>query len=300
MNPDILLSWLNSDSSTKRVRAARAFKRQPDSKYVDQLRLAHQKEDVPWIRDALTEAIDAMSSKKGVRAPNNDRGRRPRSADPDNSLDIEAIQSEAIDDSIGKILHELEPTVGAIKVIASEEIDDYAKSKTKEEFKTLDDLLGTFEDWRRVEQSPRFEEENLYQIVANLVDQSRYANVTLRIDHDLVFRTDRSLLRIIFSNAIRNAVEACNQLDETNPPRIVVSAALSDKGLWASVVDQGIGIPQGRGTALHNRQSTKPGHRGMGLPLIHKAVNTLGGSWELKNSAGGGASFSFEIPRVDS
>lgn len=238
-----------------------------------------------------TESKDTTVKRRELPAP------PARFDSQDSGLDIEAIQSAAIDDSIGKILHEIEPAIGAIKIIASEEIDDYINSETVKEFKKLDDLLATFEDWRKVEQSARLRKENIYEIVLDVVGVSADINVSLKMDKDLTFSTDRSLIRIVFSNAIRNAKESCEMLDTDEKPEIVVSGGVSDKGLWASVVDQGIGLPAGQATVLRNRQSTKPGHRGMGLPLIHKAVTVLGGSWELKESAASGAAFYFEIPR---
>jgi signal transduction histidine kinase len=296
LNPDLLLAWLSSNSAIKRVRAARGLKKIPNKTFLEEIRKHYHKEDVPWVKEALLSLIQKYEkttvSKKKQKA-------KKQINDNLRADEIEAIISDAVSDSIGQILHEIEPVIGALKVVAIDEIDNYTDSELKKEFGRLDELLQTFENWRRVEQSPRYSKSNLYELVKKQVthENTEGVEVEINIPKDLVFSADQILLKIIFSNALRNAVDASLNIAEEARQPVVISAGESEIGLWASVVDRGLGLPDSKKLILSGSYSTKPGHRGMGLAVIHKAINALEGEWDLKDGKIGGAVFFFEIPR---
>ncbi len=279
-----------------RVRAARAFSKDPDPKYREELLFAYHKEDVPWVKKALKLALQQLEQKdSGAKLERHDLESSESTTD---AADVEAIQSAAIDDSIGQILHEIEPLIGNLKVVARDEVRDFDNSKLRAEFNRLDDLLETFEDWRRVEQTPRYREEDIFRLVSQIAEDQQFSDVGVRVHvpDSLSMSTDRTLLRIIFSNALRNAVESTRNAEVDRRQPVVIAANATTDGMWASVLDRGIGLPAEEDVLLRSRQSTKPGHRGMGLVIVDKAVSALKGSWDLKNGSGGGAEFYFEIP----
>ena len=97
-------------------------------------------------------------------------------------------------------------------------------------------------------------------------------------------------------NLVQNAIEA-------SPPGGVVRvvATMEDSVFLLSVCDQGPGVP------AHLREqifapffSTKSGGRtsgmGLGLALVRRSVDALGGRIELRDRAGGGTEFRIQIP----
>ena len=107
---------------------------------------------------------------------------------------------------------------------------------------------------------------------------------------------DSSLLRIIISNAIRNAPEATEEVSFRSPSRIIINGGLTDKGLWISVIDDGVGLKSDEKILFKSRFTTKPGHKGFGLAIVQKAVSTLNGTWDLKDGKFKGAEFYFDVP----
>jgi len=270
LNPELLLAWLVSESAIKRIRAARGLKDNVHLELFDKIRKQYHKEEVPWVKEALSTVINRYEEQKKVSSKKKVVKKKSFEGNKIQAEEIEEIQSAAVSDSIGQVLHEIEPVVGALKVVARGEIENYQDSKLKEEFDRLDELLQTFEDWRRVEQSPRYSLTNVCELVSFQAGREKPDGIEfeINISKDLEFSTDQALLKIVFSNAIRNAVDSTLNVDLNDRRSIVMSAGRSEIGLWASVLDRGLGLPDKDKPILSSRYSTKPGHRGMGLAII--------------------------------
>lgn len=70
----------------------------------------------------------------------------------------------------------------------------------------------------------------------------------------------------------------------TEKAPIVVSAGITNKCFWLSIIDDGVGLPSDHDVLYKSRYTTKPGNRGLGLAIIGKAIHSLKGDWELKKS----------------
>ncbi|HEY9486755.1 MAG TPA: ATP-binding protein [Chryseosolibacter sp.] len=120
----------------------------------------------------------------------------------------------------------------------------------------------------------------------------------IRFDFDqeaLYIQSDENLLRNIFVNLLTNAikfspgqtevdlsVKVCNQ---------VVECRIRDKGLGIEEEDlQRIFEPFQRG---HNVESIKG--TGLGLPIVKRAVETLGGTVDVESEAGHGTAFTIKL-----
>lgn len=297
MSETVLLNWLKSDNAIDRTRAARSLGQAGSSAIVPELSEALRSEDVPWVKRAISDAIRQLSvaDRQFNREPDG------QALDGDVQIEVEAIQSKAIEESIGQLLHEIDPIVGSITAVASEEINDFENSRLKEELDLLDETLQTFEEWRKVERKPRYSTVNLHGLVVGISEKFRSSDVQfdVLIRDGLEIIADKRFLRIIFNNVIKNGLESTLLVPSDRRRPIVINAGIAGDVFWASVVDHGIGLPENREYLLAADQSTKPGHRGMGLGIAHKALSTLGGNWRLQNGASSGAVFEFEIPIVE-
>lgn len=290
---DVLLS-LGSLLPHEQAAAIKHLKRSVSDGDIDDIRRVINKENSPWLKKMLEGLIDGLR----VGPPTEQKGAM---LEKDDLIDINAIKSEAISDSIGQVLHELDPIVGSINLYAKREVVNYKDSKIKSELERLEEIIKTFEDWRRVEQAPRYRSIMVYEVVEREMDRCLGESgnkITINLSKDLVFSVDGSLLRIIISNAIRNALESTLEVKDRVTLPILINGGLTDRCLWISVIDDGVGLKGELEVSFKNRFSTKPGHNGFGLAIVNKAISTLEGRWELSNSTSStrGAVFYFEVP----
>lgn len=293
MNPNLILGWLQSESSIVRIRAARRLVKEKHGECLDALRIAYQTEEIPWVKNAFSQALSAYEEERQSGSSEH----RDQEFGED---DIPFIESQAISDSIGQVLHELEPAIGQLRVVAREVVASFDGSALKHEFEKLDELLETFENWRTVEQRPTPRTVKVREVINEVtseVDIWSDSAIDLQVltTEEIEIVTDLQLLRIIVSNALRNAVEATIAIGNGHP--VTVSYGLTNTSFWISINDRGIGLPPNQSSFLKSTTSTKPGHRGMGLAIVDKAVQAIKGNWDLKNGPAGGAEFYLEIPK---
>lgn len=109
--------------------------------------------------------------------------------------------------------------------------------------------------------------------------------------------TDESLLRHILSNLLANALKYS---DPATPVGLILAPAGSDC-FSLTVADQGIGIPADERARIgepfwrgRNAGST-PG-TGLGLVVVRRCLDLLGGQWQVECPAGGGTRFVVTLP----
>ena len=106
-------------------------------------------------------------------------------------------------------------------------------------------------------------------------------------------------LTTILGNLIDNAFEALNE-PGSGPGRVVLELVEDEDGITVQVSDNGPGIPQGAADSIFtDGYTTKPANsslrRGLGLALVHRLVQRLGG--EISVSEGAGAVFTVWLPK---
>jgi signal transduction histidine kinase len=293
MNINSLLTELKNLRPDKQIEKLKEIEKNITPEQVATIEAAAKEANQPWLSSALQDIVS--SSKQGPS--------KPASSPLDEGIsDLNAIRSEAVSDSIGQILHELEPIVGSIKLLAISEVNEFESSRIKHELMLLDELLETFENWRKVEQPPNYQEANLYDIIEkewSRLQPKSSVELTINISKELTFNLDPSLFRIVCSNALRNSIEACKGLTIREKKPILVNSNKTNSSLWLSIIDDGIGLQGKSDELMKSRFTTKPGNQGLGLALVDKAIKLLNGNWYLTKSKTGGAEFSFEIPKKD-
>ncbi|MCF8467235.1 MAG: sensor histidine kinase [Sneathiella sp.] len=115
-------------------------------------------------------------------------------------------------------------------------------------------------------------------------------------------RADRDQLIQVMINLVSNAIKFCNK---ANGKIDVVVAAGKDM-LQVSVTDNGKGVPENMTERVFEKfhqslddSEDKPQGSGLGLAICREIVTFLGGKIWVVNKVGGGASFSFTVPRSD-
>ncbi|PHQ71058.1 MAG: histidine kinase [Sneathiella sp.] len=115
-------------------------------------------------------------------------------------------------------------------------------------------------------------------------------------------RADRDQLIQVVINLVSNAIKYCNK----QKGEITVTVSSETDGVLVNVLDNGRGIPDEIMDQIFEKfhQSAgigddKPQGSGLGLAICREIVTFLGGEIWVANDIGGGASFSFTIPRAD-
>ncbi len=143
-------------------------------------------------------------------------------------------------------------------------------------------------------------------VVAGLIlgkfNRARELKINLKLDPDSSFadippHIDRAGLVTILGNLLDNAFEAAREAEEAADVRLF----LTDLGLdlIIEVEDSGRGIPARIADSLFERGVTThegPG-RGVGLYLVHRAVEAAAGSISFGQGELGGALFTVSIPK---
>jgi signal transduction histidine kinase/CheY-like chemotaxis protein len=140
----------------------------------------------------------------------------------------------------------------------------------------------------------------LQQVSTNLAPKITTTQATINIADDLpVISSNRTLLGEIFTNLIDNSLTYC-QSDRL--PTVSISYCLQANQHHFSVADNGIGIPpeyQERifqaFQRLHSAEEY-PG-TGIGLAIVKKSVELLGGQVGVESQVGTGTTFWFTIPQ---
>jgi PAS domain S-box-containing protein len=119
----------------------------------------------------------------------------------------------------------------------------------------------------------------------------------LELDRDAQWvRADRIQVQQVLINLIRNAIEAMGQSAKRE---VVIATRAKDKMVEIEVADTGSGLAVEDPDQLFSEfLTTKASGMGLGLPISRTIVEAHGGQIEARNRAGGGASFTFTLPRA--
>ena len=276
-NTDGLFRRLKSDLPTDRLEAARYFARQARPEDEPRLREALAIENVLWIRTALSRALARISPKVQDDPP------QASSLDAD---DVPArfaaqVYSDALEAATAQLIHETEPLVGALRLSAEAEIQDFASSRTRRNLDRLDQFLEAISRLRRAAGAPKYEEFSLDEVVNRSIQEFQVPeglHIQKAGPQPCVVEGDSSVIALCFDNGLRNAIEAtvATGADLSSRP-VTVSWGHTDVDCWISIVDLGIGFKGNLQRALEMGTTTKLSHLGMGLAITNQALKSMAG-----------------------
>jgi signal transduction histidine kinase len=193
--------------------------------------------------------------------------------------------------------HQLGNAVNALKVtldVLQGNFDNFDDAKRKEYINRASELLGR--------QEALIEAMRSYSI-ANAIDPKPmdFLSFWQHVVEEASHRMERQSIRLIhhfngspcvimgtpialdtvMRHLLDNALEA---LDRVRQPEIELDTSLSEDTLMISVRDNGCGIrEQDLSKIFVPLFTTKPGRRGMGLPIALKLLSSMGGRIELES-----------------
>lgn len=277
------LRLLQSERTRERLDAARFLAAYAEPEDEPVLRSALAKDRVSWI---------AASLHRSIRTANRTRPDLDQGSSPEDEL------ARAVAESTAKIVHEIAPILGALRLYASREVEDYESSRTAIELGRLQNLLAALDNLGRAAGSPSFVEVALSDLISDLADSIEdITGVTIRRTGPTPFKVlgDRALIDLVLRNALLNAAESAQEAESDQG--VVLSWGDTDIDYWISVMDSGIGLPPARSGIREIGTTTKLGHLGMGLAVASQACESMGGSIELTDRDGGGVRFEFRWPK---
>lgn len=194
------------------------------------------------------------------------------------------------------ISHDLRTPLARLRLEAEMSVnDEEARRNMAMDIDQLDAIIDKFMDYARPG------EVKLVPVhLAALIDREASAfrdpsqiRITSRVAIDLTVMADETELGRVFANLFENA-RRYGRSNDTGIAMVFVSYARTGPWVIVSVRDQGPGVPPEKLTEL-----TTPFYRGdaartaatgagLGLAIVEKALQRMGGSFELANAADGG------------
>lgn len=107
-------------------------------------------------------------------------------------------------------------------------------------------------------------------------------------DEPVIVDADAGMMRQVFTNLLKNAGEALDELRANPPegwvPQVRVSLRSAPDAVTIRIADNGPGLPQDRTRLFEPYVTMKPGGTGLGLPIVKKIVEEHGGSLMLTDT----------------
>ena len=173
----------------------------------------------------------------------------------------------------------------------------------RQETESLGKVVTNFLSFARPE-NMALSRVDLGAVVRRAADDLRYelpAATLLTVDGAFADVTgDDVLLRQVFGNLVRNAVDACEGAGVVPEIRIRGWVDVAHRSCRVSVEDNGPGIPESaRERIFQPFFTTRSNGTGLGLAIVQKIVVMHNGRVVVQDARGGGASVQISLPVVD-
>ena len=192
---------------------------------------------------------------------------------------------------------------GVVGKLTEEQIDALKKIDTSS--KKLLDLIKSMLELSRLEaKSVEIKEVSIPDLFKEIESETENLqkesglNFIWKIEPDLPhLRTDPAKLKVVLKNLMNNAVKF------TEKGSVTVDAHNKDDGVEINVVDTGFGIPQESlliifepFRQIENPLTRRHGGAGMGLHIVKKLMEVLGGTVKVESEVGRGSIFHIWVP----
>lgn len=204
------------------------------------------------------------------------------------------------------ISHDLRTPLARLRLETEMSVADLdARAHMAADIAQLDAIIGKFLDYARPEK------EKLVPVgLADVVDACTYSyqnqpdvRIKVQLEDNLLVLADEVELGRIVTNLLENA-RRYGKSPDTGIARIHIAAVSRDKWILIKIRDHGIGV-----AAEQLLNLTQPFYRGetartaangagLGLAIVEKTVQRLGGAFSLTNASSGGLSANIRLKRV--
>ncbi|WP_391208216.1 ATP-binding protein [Psychrobacillus sp. L4] len=173
-----------------------------------------------------------------------------------------------------------------------------------DEIKRMEEILTEFLEVSKPTNNKfcYFEVKGLIEEVVNFMTPQAIMNninqiVNFRLDVNRKILGDRNLLKQVFINTIKNAIEAMPMGGNIIVNVMEDREHTDNKFICISIEDQGYGIEEKNLEKIFDPFfSTKNGGTGLGLPHIYKVIESHGGTIVVDSSVGKGTIFKLILP----
>lgn len=183
----------------------------------------------------------------------------------------------------GAISHELKNPVNSLYLsiqVMGEELrgkEEYEKfvKPIKMEIRRLADIIDNHLAIMRLK--PRIEKINITETIKEVISDFSKENVNIEIfsPAEFVCFSDRKLLKMVFSNILRNSVEAGSK-------NILIGCEKKGNEVEIFVKDDGQGLALEADEVFKPYVTTKREGTGIGLALVERIIDALGGKIKLE------------------
>ena len=145
-------------------------------------------------------------------------------------------------------------------------------------------------------------DELITEVQATIQYLPEYGNlkISTNINQTGTFRSDVMKLRIIFNNLINNAVKFQDNIKEASFINIQIDVTSTQARIL--VEDNGTGIREDDKDKIFRmfyRAGANNSGSGIGLYIVHEAIQKLGGTIKIASVFGEGSTFELNIPSVN-
>jgi two-component system osmolarity sensor histidine kinase EnvZ len=204
------------------------------------------------------------------------------------------------------ISHDLRTPLARLRLETELSVSDLdARAHMAADISQLDAIIDKFLDYARpdkVKLSPVLLGDVVQACVYSLQNQAD-VHINVQMDPDMLVMADEVELGRIISNLLENARRYGKSTD-TGVARIDIAAVTRDKAVLIKIRDHGIGVAQEQLSNL-----TKPFYRGeaartaangagLGLAIVEKTVQRMGGDFTLTNATNGGLAAGIRLQRA--
>jgi two-component system osmolarity sensor histidine kinase EnvZ len=204
------------------------------------------------------------------------------------------------------ISHDLRTPLARLRLETEMSVADLdARAHMAADIAQLDAIIGKFLDYARPEK-----EKLVPVLLADVLDACIYSyqdqldvQINVELEDNLLLLADEVELGRIVSNLLENA-RRYGKSPETGIAQIQIAAISRDKWVLIKIRDRGIGVapaqianltqPFYRGEAAR----TAANGAGLGLAIVEKTVQRMGGAFSLTNATSGGLSANLRLRRA--
>ncbi len=132
-------------------------------------------------------------------------------------------------------------------------------------------------------------------------EESENIRIITKISQPMDFVSDLTRIRIVLNNLISNAFKYSNR--KSGQSYILVEASITGKQAEISVEDNGQGISESRLSHIFDmfvRATDQGSGSGLGLYIVRKVVDKMGGKLSVQSKENSGSRFTFNIPNLGS
>lgn len=234
-----------------------------------------------------------------------------------NKMANELSKSEVLkNDFIANVSHEIKTPLAVIqnyaKALKNPSLDNEVKNKyldnLTEACQKLNGLITNILKLNKLENQkllPEIKEFNLSDLLANQVLQfeslieKKEIDLVCEIEEDLFIKSEESYLEIIFNNLMSNAIKF------SNPKGMIYVGLKKEKQNYhITFKDTGCGMDKETGKHIFDKfyqgdtSRSKEGN-GLGLALVKRVIDIIGGSINVTSQIGEGTEFRITITGVE-